>query len=132
MDGSPEPDFAKQVQLAFDNLGAVLEAAGCGMKDIVDVTSFHTDPEKQLDTMMQFKSRIFPEALYPKLGCGWCDLAGGVRFRDQGHCPLPYSIGQSVSSKKPSAGRGDRLRSLRYTMARCTVVTPDIRLAHLP
>ena len=27
-DGSPEPDFGRQVQLAFDNLKAVLEAAG--------------------------------------------------------------------------------------------------------
>ena len=27
-DGTPEPDFKRQVQLAFDNLKAVLEAAG--------------------------------------------------------------------------------------------------------
>lgn len=27
-DGSPEPDFARQVKLAFDNLKAVLAAAG--------------------------------------------------------------------------------------------------------
>lgn len=43
-DGSPEPDFAKQVQLAFYNLAAVLEAAGCTFDDVVDVTTFHTDP----------------------------------------------------------------------------------------
>src|SRR5690606_9205697 len=34
-DGSPEPDFNKQVQLAFDNLIAVLAAAGCTLQDIV-------------------------------------------------------------------------------------------------
>lgn len=76
-DGSPEPDFAKQVQLAFDNLLAVLDAAGCGPEDIADVTSFHTDPEVQLGTVMEVKKRIFPEAPYPNwtaLGVTW--LAG--------------------------------------------------------
>src|SRR4249920_2282229 len=58
-DGSPEPDFAKQVQLAFDNLAAVLKAAGCSFDDIVDVTSFHTDPEKQFDAVMVAKSKAF-------------------------------------------------------------------------
>ena len=51
-DGSPEPDFEKQVQLAFDNLAAVLKAAGCTFDDVVDVTTFHTDPAAQFETMM--------------------------------------------------------------------------------
>jgi enamine deaminase RidA (YjgF/YER057c/UK114 family) len=38
-DGSPEPDFAKQVDLAFRNLEAVLTAAGVGFDDIIDVTT---------------------------------------------------------------------------------------------
>jgi hypothetical protein len=40
-DGSPEPVFEKQVQLAFDNLAAVLKAAGCTFNRIyagADVT----------------------------------------------------------------------------------------------
>lgn len=76
-DGSPEPDFAKQVQLAFDNLLAVLEAAGCGPQDIVDVTTFNTDPEAQLGTVMKVKNRVFPAPPYPNwtaLGVTW--LAG--------------------------------------------------------
>lgn len=76
-DGSPEPDFARQVQLAFDNLVAVLDAAGCGLEDIVDVTTFHTDPETQFGTVMEVKSRVFPEPPYPNwtaLGVTW--LAG--------------------------------------------------------
>lgn len=76
-DGSPEPDFKKQVQLAFDNLRAVLEAAGCGLEDIVDVTTFHTDPEAQFSDVMAEKARAFPEAPYPNwtaLGVNW--LAG--------------------------------------------------------
>lgn len=59
-DGSPEPDFKKQVQLAFDNLRAVLEAAGCGLEDIVDVTTFHTDPEAQFSDVMAEKAAPSP------------------------------------------------------------------------
>src|SRR5688500_20103460 len=49
-DGSPEPVFEKQVQLAFDNFAAVLKAAGCTFDDVVDVTTFHTDPTTQWET----------------------------------------------------------------------------------
>ena len=76
-DGSPEPDFAKQVRLAFDNLEAVLAAARAGLDDIVDVTTFHTDPETQFDTIMAVKAEVFPERPYPNwtaVGVTW--LAG--------------------------------------------------------
>lgn len=76
-DGTPEPDFARQVELAFENLKAVLDAAGCGLADIVDVTSFHTDPETQIGTVLEFKDRVFPAPPYPNwtaLGVTW--LAG--------------------------------------------------------
>ena len=76
-DGSPEPDFEAQVRLAFVNLEATLKAAGCGFEDIVDVTTFHTDPENQFDTIMKVKGEVFPEAPYPNwtaIGVNW--LAG--------------------------------------------------------
>ncbi|UKJ74967.1 RidA family protein [Azospirillum brasilense] len=76
-DGSPEPDFAKQVQLAFDNLREVLKAAGGTFDDIVDVTTFHTDPEAQFETVLSVKDRMFPEKPYPNwtaVGVTW--LAG--------------------------------------------------------
>lgn len=44
-DGSPLPDFGEQVRLAFSNLEATLAGGGCTFDDIVDVTTFHTDPE---------------------------------------------------------------------------------------
>ena len=76
-DGSPEPDFERQVRLAFDNLKATLGAAGCTIDDIVDVTSFHTDPESQFNTIMKVKNEIFDQQPYPNwtaLGVNW--LAG--------------------------------------------------------
>ena len=76
-DGSPEPDFADQVERAFENLKAVLRAAGCGLDDIVDVTTFHTDPERQFETIMAVKNRHFgapPHPNWTAVGVTW--LAG--------------------------------------------------------
>jgi enamine deaminase RidA (YjgF/YER057c/UK114 family) len=76
-DGSPEPDFEAQVRLAFANLKATLKAGGGGLDDIVDVTTFHTDPENQFSTVMTVKSEVFPNAPYPNwtaIGVNW--LAG--------------------------------------------------------
>ena len=76
-DGTPEPDFDGQVRRAFANLKATLAAGGCTLDDIVDVTTFHTDPEKQFETIMAVKREIFPQAPYPNwtaIGVNW--LAG--------------------------------------------------------
>ncbi len=76
-DGSPEPDFETQVRLAFKNLEAILRAAGASLDDIIDVTSFHTDPERQFDTVLKVKDEVFPETPYPTwtaIGVTW--LAG--------------------------------------------------------
>lgn len=76
-DGSPEPDFARQVERAFENLQATLTAGGCTFDDIVDVTTFHTDPEKQFSTIMEVKQKVFSEPPYPNwtaVGVNW--LAG--------------------------------------------------------
>ncbi|TLX08991.1 RidA family protein [Rhizobium sp. MHM7A] len=76
-DGTPEPDFERQVRLAFENLKATLNAAGCTFDDIVDVTTFHTDPQNQFETIMAVKQEIFSEPPYPNwtaVGVNW--LAG--------------------------------------------------------
>ena len=76
-DGTPEPDFAAQVQLAFDNLQATLTAAGCTFDDLIDVTTFHTDPENQFPVIMKVKKLVFPQPPYPNwtaIGVNW--LAG--------------------------------------------------------
>ena len=76
-DGSPEPDFADQVRRAFANLRAVLAAAGCGLDDIVDVTTFHTDPETQIETVLAIRAEEIGAPPYPNwtaVGVTW--LAG--------------------------------------------------------
>lgn len=76
-DGTPEPDFERQVRRAFENLKATLSAGGCTLDDIVDVTTFHTDPENQFGTIMAVKQETFSKPPYPNwtaLGVNW--LAG--------------------------------------------------------
>ncbi|MCD2183883.1 RidA family protein [Rhizobium sp. GN54] len=73
-DGSPEPDFERQVKLAYDNLRAVLAAAGGTLDDVVDVTTFHTDPANQLDTIMKVREEVLGGAPYPNwtaIGVNW-------------------------------------------------------------
>lgn len=76
-DGTAEPDFTRQVNQAFTNLAAVLKAAGCSFDDVVDVTTFHTDPEAQFATVNEVRLRFFGDEPYPNwtaAGVNW--LAG--------------------------------------------------------
>lgn len=76
-DGSPEPDFVAQVRLAFRNLSEVLKAAGCTLADVVDVTTFHTDPEAQIEAVMDARAEALaglPVPNWTAVGVNW--LAG--------------------------------------------------------
>lgn len=64
-DGSPEPDFEARVRLASANLKTTLQGGGSGLDDIVDVTTFHTDPEGRFGTIMTVKGDVFPDSLAP-------------------------------------------------------------------
>jgi enamine deaminase RidA (YjgF/YER057c/UK114 family) len=48
-DGSPEPTLEGQVRRAFDNLNAILAAAGCSFDDVIDVTVFLVNPEQTFE-----------------------------------------------------------------------------------
>ncbi|HEV7335702.1 MAG TPA: RidA family protein [Bosea sp. (in: a-proteobacteria)] len=76
-DGSPEPVFEDQVRRAFANLRAVLAAAGASFDDVIDVISFHTDPQAQFDRMMTIRAEKIGDPPYPTwtaVGVTW--LAG--------------------------------------------------------
>ena len=91
-DGTPEPDFEAQVRLAFENLTAVLAAAGCTFDDVVDVTSFHTDPAAQFETFMAVRQEMIGTPPYPN----W--TAVGVTWLAGFDCEL------KVIARIPSAG----------------------------
>lgn len=76
-DGTPEPLFEDQVRRAFANLRAVLAAAGASFDDVVDVTSFHTDPQTQFDAVLAVRAEEIGDPPYPNwtaVGVTW--LAG--------------------------------------------------------
>jgi enamine deaminase RidA (YjgF/YER057c/UK114 family) len=76
-DGTPEPDYERQVRLAFANLDAVLAAGGCTFDDVIDVTTFHTDPAAQFETFMAVRGEVIGDPPYPTwtaVGVSW--LAG--------------------------------------------------------
>lgn len=66
-DGSPEPELAAQVRLAFTNLNAVLAAAGCTFDDVIDVTVFVVDPETNLPTIWPVMQEFWGPAPHPTL-----------------------------------------------------------------
>lgn len=66
-DGSPEPDYQAQVRLAFDNLNAILQAAGCTFDDVIDVTVFMVDPEKHFEAAWEVVGENWGNAPHPTL-----------------------------------------------------------------
>ncbi|MDP2033392.1 MAG: RidA family protein [Polaromonas sp.] len=92
-DGSPEPDFEAQVRLAFANLQATLKAGGCGLDDIVDVMTLHTDPEKQFGTVLSVKDEIFPEAPYPSWTAVGVNWLAGFDFEIKVTAKIPEPVG---------------------------------------
>ncbi len=98
-DGSPEPDFEAQVRLAFANLEATLAAGGCTFDDIVDVTSFHTDPEKQFGVYRTVKREKFPKAPYPNATAVGVNWLAGFDFEIKVTARIPSRT--SVSRRNP-------------------------------
>ncbi|GAA0396443.1 RidA family protein [Pseudomonas extremaustralis] len=66
-DGSPEPDLEDQVRLAFNNLNAILGAAGCTFDDVIDVTVFIVDPESKFETIWKVIPEFWGNAPHPTL-----------------------------------------------------------------
>lgn len=66
-DGSPEPDLEAQVRLAFDNLNAILKAAGCTFDDVIDVTVFLVDPASTFERIWPVVGEYWGGAPHPTL-----------------------------------------------------------------
>lgn len=66
-DGSPEPELQAQVRLAFNNLNAILNAAGCTFDDVVDVTVFMVDPQATFERIWEVVPEFWGEAPHPTI-----------------------------------------------------------------
>lgn len=64
-DGSPEPELKAQVRRAFENLNAVLAAAGCTFDDVQDVTVFLVEPQTIFEQVWEVVPEYWGEAPFP-------------------------------------------------------------------
>ncbi|GAB4326590.1 MAG: RidA family protein [Dehalococcoidia bacterium] len=62
--GRPIEDPEAQFARAFEDVRAVLEVAGVGLDEIVEMTTFHVDMAQHLRTFMRVKDRFISEP-YP-------------------------------------------------------------------
>jgi enamine deaminase RidA (YjgF/YER057c/UK114 family) len=60
-DGTVPVCVEEQVDLAFQRLGAILQAAGLGFEDLVELVSYHVDVDKQLVAFREIKDRYIKE-----------------------------------------------------------------------
>ncbi len=75
---------------AFENLNAILAAAGCSFDDVIDVTVFMVDPEANFERVWQVVPRYWGEAPHPSLtavGVTWLygfqfEIKAIARLRD--------------------------------------------------
>lgn len=88
-DGSPEPDLVAQVRLAFDNLNAVLIAAGCTFDNVVDVTVFIINPEVNFETIWQVVPEYWGNAPHPTLTAVGVTWLYGFQFEIKAIAKLP-------------------------------------------
>ena len=73
--GAVPEDPAKQFELAFINLGSVLEAAGLGFEDIVDLTTYHVGLSQHIREFTQVKSNYISEPFPTWTAIGVQELA---------------------------------------------------------
>jgi enamine deaminase RidA (YjgF/YER057c/UK114 family) len=88
-DGSPEPELEAQVRLAFENLNAVLAAAGCTFDDVIDATAFIVDPEKNAGRVWTVAAEFWggpPYATMTAVGVTWLS---GFQFEIKVIAKLP-------------------------------------------
>jgi enamine deaminase RidA (YjgF/YER057c/UK114 family) len=90
-DGSPEPDLDNQVRRAFENLNAVLAAAGCRFEDVVDVTVFIVDPQSTFERIWSVAQEYWGEAPYPNVTAVGVTWLYGFQFEIKVVARLPHA-----------------------------------------
>jgi enamine deaminase RidA (YjgF/YER057c/UK114 family) len=88
-DGTPEPDLEKQVQLAFENLRGVLEAASCTFDDVVDVTMFLVDPEASMAFILEAMKKAFPREPFSNVTAVGVNWLAGFQFEIKAIARVP-------------------------------------------
>ena len=88
-DGSPEPELEAQVRRAFENLNAVLAAAGCSFDDVLDVTAFIVDPASRFEQIWGVGQEYWGEAPHPTVTAVGVTWLYGFQFEIKVIAKLP-------------------------------------------
>ncbi|WP_213941385.1 RidA family protein [Pseudomonas sp. dw_612] len=91
-DGSPEPDLEDQVRLAFNNLNAILKAAGCTFDDVVDVTVFIVNPQERFEKIWSVVPEFWGNAPHPTVTAVGVTWLYGFQFEIKVIARLPEAI----------------------------------------
>ena len=74
--GSGVPDSAEEeFRLAWQGVGRVLAAAGLGLEDVVEITSYHVNLQQHLGTFMKVKDEFVSEPWPAWTAIGITELA---------------------------------------------------------
>lgn len=70
-DGRVADDAAEEFATAFTNLAATLDAAGCTLADVVEMTTFHVGMSDTLGAFMQARDAVMSEPwpAWTAIGC---------------------------------------------------------------
>jgi enamine deaminase RidA (YjgF/YER057c/UK114 family) len=90
-DGSPEPQLEAQVRLAFENLNAILCAAGCSFDDVVDVTVFVVDPQSHFERIWNVVQDYWGGAPHPTVTAVGVTWLYGFQFEIKVIAKVPSS-----------------------------------------
>jgi len=88
-DGSPEPGLEAQVRRAFDNLNAVLAAAGCSFEDVVEVTVFLVNAAEIFEQVWKVVPEYWGQAPHPALTAVGVEWLYGFDFEIKVVAKLP-------------------------------------------
>ena len=119
-DGRGIADPEAQFVAAFENVKAVLEEAGLGFGDVVEITTFHVGLMQHIGTFMRVKDRYLPEPYPAWTAIGVVELAvpGGLveiraTARRAARVASAKSSPKRAAKKRPAKKRAARKASRR-------------------
>lgn len=79
-EGSYEERYARGLVRAFASIDAVLKEAGSSLDDVVDITTFHTDLQRQLQTAVKIRMQAMkpPHPAWTAVGTTALAIPDGV------------------------------------------------------
>ncbi|MNQ53679.1 RutC family protein YjgH [compost metagenome] len=72
---TPGKDIEEQAHLAFQALKTILEAAGASLADVVELMTFHTELQADMQAFARVKDQYFPDCYPSWTAVGTTELA---------------------------------------------------------